>query len=317
MPLLFAECKEVVKGRLRDEYKVILEKVTEVYSERELGLWGEDILREFVEKCFVLAFYHDITEKGYRVILEELEDLGFNYNVKSFWHNTQCIKRQLAKWKKGTCVLGRKEEWEYAMRRVPGRQRFPDLCFWIDFTDFALTNKGGKKLKDLYWSYKCNSRRRRYMILRDGRRRYMILRDGRRRIRKMWEDYSPKVYDGHFLEMFQDWFEKRLGGVGVIGDQHFEWGKKLKRVKFYTAHHEPHFSHNNKPDEDNDVQDLSTLTQEQQSYNKALYKLRTRVELPFGEVKEMFKVLKGHWMERESQLDYLVWITVGILNSRW
>jgi hypothetical protein len=32
----------------------------------------------------VLAFYHDITGKGYRVILEELEDLGFNYNVKSF-----------------------------------------------------------------------------------------------------------------------------------------------------------------------------------------------------------------------------------------
>jgi hypothetical protein len=124
----------------------------------------------------VLAFYHDITGKGYRVILEELEDLGFNYNVKSFWHNTQCIRRQLAKWGKRTCVLGRKEEWEYAMRRVPGRQRFPDLCFWIDSTDFALTNKGGKKLKDPYWSYKCNSRGRRYMILRDGRGR----------IRKMW-----------------------------------------------------------------------------------------------------------------------------------
>jgi hypothetical protein len=40
MPLLFVECKEVVKGRLRDEYKVMLEKVTEAYSERELGLWG-------------------------------------------------------------------------------------------------------------------------------------------------------------------------------------------------------------------------------------------------------------------------------------
>jgi hypothetical protein len=50
----------------------------------------------------------------------------------------------------------------------------------------------------------------------------MILRDGRGRIKKMWKSYSSKVYDEYFLEMFQNWFEKRLSGVEVIRNQHFE-----------------------------------------------------------------------------------------------
>jgi hypothetical protein len=38
MSLLFAKYKEVIKGKLRNKYKMMLKKVTEVYLERELGL---------------------------------------------------------------------------------------------------------------------------------------------------------------------------------------------------------------------------------------------------------------------------------------
>ena len=105
------------------------------------------------------------------------------------------------------------------------------------------------------------------------------------------------MHDGNFVELFQDWFEKELRGVGVIGDQHFEWGKdNLKQAKFYTAHHEPRFARKTTPQHNNndDTEGLSVLAQEQLSYNKALYKLRARVELPFGEVKSIFAVLRKH-----------------------
>eukprot|EP00026_Physarum_polycephalum_P019929 Phypoly_transcript_22202.p1 GENE.Phypoly_transcript_22202~~Phypoly_transcript_22202.p1 ORF type:complete len:189 (+),score=33.19 Phypoly_transcript_22202:49-567(+) len=171
-----------------------------------------------------------------------------------------------------------------------------------------MENKGGKRRKDKDWSYKCNSKGRRYMVLRDGKGR----------IRKMWGGYSPKVFDGHFLELFGEWFEEYLKGVGVIADQHFEGGKKLKGVIFYTAHHEPRFSHNNNnlATNEEDTVNLHLLTKEQLSFNNALYKLRARVELPFGEAKSIFRVLRQHWGESSNQLDNMVWIAAGVSSAR-
>lgn len=147
----------------------------------------------------------------------------------------------------------------------------------------------------------------------------MILRDGKGKVKKMWGGYSPKVYDGHFLELYRNWMEKRLKGAGVIADQHFEWGaKNLKEVKFFTAYHEPRFSRK-KPlpaNDDDDGVGLTVLTKKQESFNSTLYKLRARVELPFGEAKSIFGVLKRHWWESDNQLDHMVWIAAGLSNSR-
>lgn len=172
MPLLYAECKAEVKRLLKAQYTEMLKFV----NEAKPPLWGEERPRFFVEKVFVLAMFHDITGEGYNKILKELEDLGFTYNPKSYKYNTKSIRRTLAKWRRKKVKLGVKSEWEQSMKKVAGRQRFPDLCFWIDSTDFAMCNKGGKKRKDENWSFKCNSKGRRYMILRDGKGR----------IRKMW-----------------------------------------------------------------------------------------------------------------------------------
>ena len=43
---------------------------------------------------------------------------------------------------------------------------------------------------------------------------------------KMWGGYSPKVFDGNFLELFWDFFEEDLKGAGIVADNHFEWGQR-------------------------------------------------------------------------------------------
>jgi hypothetical protein len=112
--------------------------------------------------------------------------------------------------------LGKKGDWERAIKNIPekSRKKFPGLYFFIDSTEFAMQNKGEGEGPN--WIYKCNSRRK-----------YMLMFDERGRARKMWGGYSPKVYDGHFLQLMKRWFEKKAQRAGVMGDQHLEWGKNL------------------------------------------------------------------------------------------
>lgn len=136
----------------------------------------------------------------------------------------------------------------------------------------------------------------------------MILRNRKGRIRKMWGGYSPKVFNGTFLDIQRHWIERKLKGSRVITDQHFEHGKKLSNVTFYTVFYEPRFTHKNNtttPDDD-DAVDITIFTQEQSTFNAALYKLHARVELPFGETKSIFGVFQAYWQESDNQLDYMV-----------
>lgn len=164
MPRSYILCERKVKEVVQNAFKPMLNHV----ETAKPMLWGTTQPRDFLRKNLVFALYHDITGKGYCKIVEKIEDLGFTLNQKSFYHNTQCIRRCLAVWGKAQCNLGTRRDWDAAMRNVPERQRFENLYFFIDSSDFSLTNKGGRKQKDPYWSYKCNSKDRRYMFLIDG-----------------------------------------------------------------------------------------------------------------------------------------------------
>jgi len=58
--------------------------------------------------------------------------------------------------------------------------------------------------------------------------------DGYGRFCALWGEYSPKVWDGEWLRLYQPWVEACLAGASVIGDQHFEIGKSFNNIKFIT-----------------------------------------------------------------------------------
>ena len=68
--------------------------------------------------------------------------------------------------------------------------------------------KRGKYSKKDVDCYKLNNKGRKYLVFRSG--------DGK--IVKIWGGYSPKLYDGHFIELFKDEIEKLTGGMDIIGD---------------------------------------------------------------------------------------------------
>jgi hypothetical protein len=51
---------------------------------------------------------------------------------------------------------------------------------------------------------------------------------------KAWGGYSPKVYDGTFIQLQKAWIDDGLGGMGSCGDNHFLVGSKL--LKSHTLY---------------------------------------------------------------------------------
>ena len=127
----------------------------------------------------------------------------------------------------------------------------------------------------------------------------MIVTDGKRRVRKIWGGYSPKIFDGHFLEMNKDWLEQNLGGSTIITDNHFSWGRKnLKKVKFSVNY--PEIS------EENENYEVVNLTKQKKKFNINHKHCRARIESPFGIVKDKFKTLSKKTQESEEQQDLIV-----------
>ena len=181
------------------------------------------------------------------------------------------------------------------------KKEFKDTNLWIDSTDFPIYKPKGADKKSPSWSYKLNS----------IGRRYMVLCDGKRKVRKLWGGYSPKIYDGHFLEMHKDWLNENLKGSTVVTDNHFSWGRKnLKNVKFLVNYPE-----SNENGEENSKDEIKKLTKEKKKFNENHKHCRARVESPFGIVKSKFKILSMKTQEREEQQDLIVKYAFGLFNA--
>jgi len=137
----------------------------------------------------------------------------------------------------------------------------------------------------------------------------MALVDAKGRIRKLWGGYSPKLYDGHFLEVNREWVESSLDGAGVVGDTHFSWGKdNLTNVRFFVPFKKP-------KKQGDDGQDLQRLTKKQEVHNGKIRRIRARVEKTFTIFHTKFESLNQLWHEDKDQLDALVWTIAGIHNA--
>lgn len=263
-------------------------------------LWAAIKPRNILERNVTLTLYKDIKGIGYKK-LHNIADIGFTWTHKCLNHNIQVLRKVIAKWAETKIKLGFEEEWNVAARHVSTDSILKSPNLWIDSSDWALQKWKGCSKKRSYWSYKLNKPGRRYMFIQDGKTRIRFLSNG----------YSPKVYDGTWLEIQKDWLEKHLKNGRILGDQHFEIGQKLiKSITFITPIKK-------KPRKRKCGQEqIESLTKEQQRWNDAVKDARARVETPFGIFQMYFKSLTKPWTEDEDQLDYLIKIAAGVHNSR-
>lgn len=300
MSKYYSRIRNFVKSKLKEHtYKSMR---TYLYNHPP-ALWGEQQPHDYLERNFVLLMYKHMQAWGYQKVLREVKLGKYKLTYHSFKKNCERIRKTLSRWGDMQIVLGTKRYWTACVKHV----RIPDCLrgtlFWVDSFDLPLSMPEHYSRKDPRWSYKLNRYGRRYMCFRNGRSCFALVFGG----------YSPKIYDGHFLEAISSVIDGSLGSSSSIGDAHFEYANQSFRSHhIYTNLAVPDSAPNLDSESDRDV--LEKLTKEQQTYNKAHQRLRARVENSFGIIKQLFPSLSKPWRERPKQLDYLVKIAMGVHN---
>lgn len=198
--------------------------------------------------------------------------------------------------------MGSLVEWRAIAKPERFKGEFELVCLWLDSSDFCLNRKASASKKEDCWSYKTSS----------PAHRFTFLSDARGKLRKVWGGYSPKAYDGFLVEVNKEWFESALAGATVAANNHFEWGKNLKEVTFKTTISKPKGRRRKDP---TGGFISKTLTKEQDTYNKQLSAIHSRVENPFARMQRKVEVLTDLFREGERQLDCVVWLAAALINS--
>ena len=131
---------------------------------------------------------------------------------------------------------------------------------------------------------------------------------------RVWSGYTPKRYDGHFLEEHRNEIEADFQGAVIIGDTHFTWGmNNIRNPQFITSTPE------NRPiyedDEGHKENELTyTETARGRKRNTQVHAVRSRVEKTFADLKNRWLVLHRPWLESLLQLDCMMYIACGAHN---
>lgn len=296
MPLSYTQIKKKVIKKFGLE---AFDDFTAFVQDNEPNFWGEDRPRWFEKRCIVMALYKDLNGISFDTVLKDVT-IGMKISKKSFVHNTKEVRRLGNLWGESTINLGDIHDWEAAARSLSLKGVVTGTHFWMDSSDFKKERYRGMSRKSTDWSFKLN---------RPGRR-FMFLRDGKGRIRKLWGGYSPKLYDGDFLDLHRRPLESELNGAKIIADTHFAVGKKMfENVTFVTPWPEPGTRKRKR-----DGEGLEKLSKEKRRDNKIIRAARSRVEDSFGIIKTTFRALNKPWAEEVEQLDNLVLLAVGCYN---
>lgn len=195
MPRTIKMVENSVKRRMQKRtYKSILRMVKKCKPK----LWGTN-QHNLQKKATLVAIYKDQYGISYDKLEEEARD--WMATKKSLRHNQKVLRKIFRQWAKKHVKLGTLEDWNRVsvanLRKIDNP---PHLL--ADSTDFRKSGKASTSRKDMNWSYKCNSPGRRYMAFSDVTGKPL----------RVFGGYSPKLYDGHWVDIKKDWMEKRLKG---------------------------------------------------------------------------------------------------------
>ena len=297
--LTYKYITEEVKNAI--SYRAVKEHI-KYLSSKNINLWGAKKGRYFLFQNYYIAIFKLLNNLGY-CYLAKITKPWLHLSDCSLRHNIKIIINILGQWGKSQLLLGTKKDWNKTSKEIKMQKYTKGSNLLMDSVDIRLWGKQSTSKKNSTWSYKCNA----------PGRRYQVLTDMQPKILKIWHGYSPKIYDGWWLESKKEWLENHLKGGIVLADCHYMWGvDNLSSVEFRV----PIEKRKNRKRKFHEIEINSNeiLTKVKQTYNNQIRNIRARVEQPFGLIKLKWKILQDCWKEDVSLLDDFIFFVFGLYN---
>jgi len=196
-------------------------------------------------------------------------------------------------------------EWDAAVDEANPPQWLAAIRLWIDSTEFRIKKTKERGKKSNHHSRKLNNPGRKFMFILDGNSQIRFVSTG----------MYPKTYDSKWAVANKDLLSLLFRGTEIIGDGHF-WkagetikdpaiiGRPSTQVKVETARR----------------RGFASTSPELKRRRREVSDFRSRVEWPFGNIKEMFAILscdrRRTWREDLDRTDDTVHWAVGGFNYK-
>ena len=221
MPTLQAVTKKIV-GKLT---RPIVQDLLAYVIDSKPKLWGARQPRHYVSVMVILTLYHDLEAVGWQQI-QQTQHLPFPVAHNSLHHNAKVIRRVLYYWAMQHIVPGSPTDWTAAAHHTKFATCVSDATLVIDSFDLPIQKKGKLRgSKTPYWSGK----------LKKPGWRFMVIVNTMMHVQYMSLGYSPKIYDGHWLQAREDVIENDFQHGVFLADGHFHEGESFHGVKFYVT----------------------------------------------------------------------------------
>ena len=278
-------------------------------------LWGSANIKEAAKRETILLLYKDLYAVSYNRLAIEV-DLGFRLSQHSFTHNAKVIRKALGGWGREQIWFDTWEGWDKLVENSKKVRGLEKVNLWMDSTDIQMAHRDGWTKGGPDFSGKTKKFGQRYQVVQDA--------DGV--VQGLWGGYSPKLYDGDWVNIMKEPLSRELFGGHVVADTHYETANKTfksigeeESVKFYTPIAKPRGPKKKKGGKgsNNSAEEsvgLRVLTKDQETHNKRIASIRGRVEGVFGTIKQKWKCLDGPFREKKEQQNYVVYLAIGVFN---
>ena len=291
--------QEVVAYIIRKVGEDTWEEMCRWVKDKGPSLYSRIKPRGFYNAVTTIVLYHDLSEKGW-IALEEITQAPIKLAHSTLSCNAKVIRETLDEWTMQHITPGTPGDWNRAARYAGFGREVQDANLEIDSFDIPIEKRGKERgRKSEYWSAKVEGPEWRFMVIADTEGKIHLISRG----------YSPKVYDGHWMQVKAEDLERNFQGGVFLADTHFKLKEAIRGVKMYSTQSESRAT----PEQQIDS-DIEELIGWEKSRNASIRRGRAKLENLISSLKGPWKILCSPWKEELNQLTYLIHITAAVHN---
>lgn len=278
-----------VKGRRKLEEKIKqhfkpkhLKTLRGILKERRKEvMWGKVTNDDGLQ----LFLYHLLESDSSRKM-----ESNFGIAKSSFYHNMDKVAKLLGKWSDSVIKEGTKEEMEEVSKNEVDDDEFKDAALNVDGIHLNLEKQDHKKTKSPHHSFKLNGHGRAFQCANLQSGKWVFISKGMR----------PKKRDNQAMVKVRRVFNRKFNGCKVLGDCHYApLQSKWKKTKWVCSIPKPK---------------NRELNSSQKAWNVRQRRVRNKIELGFGKLKNRFKILQKKWNRDRKILDVYFKICLALDN---